>query len=180
MTLGNPLNNPDMGPLVSEKHMQDVLNYIEIGKKEGAKLVCGGYRYEEGECAKGYFVRPTIFDECTSEMRIVQEEIFGPVVTIQTFETEEEAIVLANDTIYGLAGAVFTNDATRAQRVISELRAGITWINCYNPAFSEAPWGGYKMSGIGRELGTHGLEEYQEVKQINMNMAPGILGWYEN
>ncbi len=180
MILGNPLNNPDMGPLVSEKHMQDVLNYIEIGKKEGAKLVCGGYRYEEGECAKGYFVRPTIFDECTSEMRIVQEEIFGPVVTIQTFETEEEAIVLANDTIYGLAGAVFTNDATRAQRVISELRAGITWINCYNPAFSEAPWGGYKMSGIGRELGTHGLEEYQEVKQINMNMAPGILGWYEN
>lgn len=180
MTLGNPLNNPDMGPLVSEKHMQDVLNYIEIGKKEGAKLVCGGYRYEEGECAKGYFVRPTIFDECTSAMRIVQEEIFGPVVTIQTFETEEEAIALANDTIYGLAGAVFTNDATRAQRVISELRAGITWINCYNPAFSEAPWGGYKMSGIGRELGTHGLEEYQEVKQINMNMAPGILGWYEN
>lgn len=180
MTLGNPLNNPDMGPLVSEKHMQDVLNYIEIGKKEGAKLVCGGYRYEEGECAKGYFVRPTIFDECTSEMRIVQEEIFGPVVTIQTFETEEEAIALANDTIYGLAGAVFTHDATRAQRVISELRAGITWINCYNPAFSEAPWGGYKMSGIGRELGTHGLEEYQEVKQINMNMAPGILGWYEN
>ena len=180
MTLGNPLNNPDMGPLVSEKHMQDVLNYIEIGKKEGAKLVCGGYRYEEGECAKGYFVRPTIFDECTGDMRIVQEEIFGPVVTIQTFETEEEAIALANDTIYGLAGAVFTNDATRAQRVISELRAGITWINCYNPAFSEAPWGGYKMSGIGRELGTHGLEEYQEVKQINMNMAPGILGWYEN
>lgn len=180
MTLGNPLNNPDMGPLVSEKHMQDVLSYIEIGKKEGAKLVCGGYRYEEGECANGYFVRPTIFDECTSDMRIVQEEIFGPVVTIQTFETEEEAIALANDTVYGLAGAVFTNDATRAMRVIKEIRAGITWINCYNPAFSEAPWGGYKMSGIGRELGTHGLEEYQEVKQVNMNLTPGVLGWYEN
>lgn len=180
MTLGNPLNNPDMGPLVSEKHMNDVLSYIEIGKAEGAKLVCGGYRYTEGECAKGYFVRPTIFDECTSDMRIVQEEIFGPVVTIQTFETEEEAIRLANDTIYGLAGAVFTNDATRAIRVIKEIRAGITWINCYNPAFSEAPWGGYKMSGIGRELGTHGLEEYQEIKQINMNLTPGVLGWYEN
>lgn len=180
MTLGNPLNNPDMGPLVSEKHMQDVLSYIEIGKKEGAKLVCGGYRYTEGECANGYFVRPTIFDECTSDMRIVQEEIFGPVVTIQTFETEEEAIALANDTVYGLAGAVFTDDATRAMRVIKEIRAGITWINCYNPAFSEAPWGGYKMSGIGRELGTHGLEEYQEVKQINMNLTPGVLGWYEN
>lgn len=180
MTLGNPLNNPDMGPLVSEKHMQDVLSYIEIGKKEGAKLVCGGYRYTEGECANGYFVRPTIFDECTGDMRIVQEEIFGPVVTIQTFETEEEAIALANDTVYGLAGAVFTDDATRAMRVIKEIRAGITWINCYNPAFSEAPWGGYKMSGIGRELGTHGLEEYQEVKQINMNLTPGVLGWYEN
>ncbi len=180
MTLGNPLNNPDMGPLVSEKHMQDVLSYIEIGKKEGAKLVCGGYRYTEGECANGYFVCPTIFDECTGDMRIVQEEIFGPVVTIQTFETEEEAIALANDTVYGLAGAVFTDDATRAMRVIKEIRAGITWINCYNPAFSEAPWGGYKMSGIGRELGTHGLEEYQEVKQINMNLEQGVLGWYEN
>lgn len=180
MTLGNPLNNPDMGPLVSEKHMQDVLNYVELGKKEGALLRCGGYRYTEGECAKGFFVRPTIFDECTSDMRIVQEEIFGPVVTIQTFETEKEAIELANDTIYGLAGAVFTNDLTRALRVIKEIRAGITWINCYNPAFSEAPWGGYKMSGIGRELGVHGLEEYQEVKQININMNPGTLGWYEN
>lgn len=180
MTLGNPLNNPDMGPLVSEKHMKDVLDYVELGKKEGAVLKCGGFRYTEGDCANGYFVRPTIFDECTSEMRIVQEEIFGPVVTIQTFETEEEAILLANDTIYGLAGAVFTNDLTRALRVIKEIRAGITWINCYNPAFSEAPWGGYKMSGIGRELGVHGLEEYQETKQININMEPGILGWYEN
>lgn len=179
MTLGNPLNNPDMGPLVSEKHMKDVLDYVEIGKQEGASLVCGGYHYTEGECADGYFVKPAIFDNCTSDMRIVQEEIFGPVVTIQTFETEEEAIALANDTIYGLAGAVFTNDVTRAIRVIKEIRAGITWINCYNPAFSEGPWGGYKLSGIGRELGTHGLEEYQEVKQINMNLTPGVIGWYE-
>ncbi len=180
MTLGNPLNNPDMGPLVSKKHMADVLKYIEEGKAEGATLCCGGYRYTEGECAKGYFVRPTIFDNCTSDMKIVQEEIFGPVVTIQTFDTEEEAIAIANDTVYGLAGAVFTKDGARAQRVIKELRAGITWINCYNPAFCEAPWGGYKMSGIGRELGTHGLEEYQEIKQINMNLNPGVIGWYEN
>ena len=179
MTLGNPLGNPDMGPLVSEKHMKDVLSYIKIGKKEGAKLVCGGYRDMKGECAGGYFVRPAIFDECTSDMRIVREEIFGPVVTIQTFETEEEAIALANDTIYGLAGAVFTKDVTKAIRVIKEIRAGITWINCYNPAFSEAPWGGYKMSGIGRELGVHGLEEYQEIKQINMNLTPGAPGWYD-
>ena len=91
MTLGNPLNNPDMGPLVSKKHMADVLKYIEEGKAEGATLCCGGYRYTEGECAKGYFVRPTIFDNCTSDMKIVQEEIFGPVVTIQTFDTEEDS-----------------------------------------------------------------------------------------
>lgn len=180
MILGNSLSNPDMGPLVSEKHMNDVLNYIETGKKEGAHLVCGGYRYMEGECRNGYFVRPTVFDECTGSMTIVQEEIFGPVVTVQTFETEEEAIALANDTVYGLAGAVFTNNAARAIRVIKEIRAGITWINCYNPAFCEAPWGGYKMSGIGRELGSHGLEEYQEVKQINMNLSDEPLGWYSN
>ena len=180
ITIGNPLDNPDMGPLVSEDHMNKVLNYIEIGKKEGATLVCGGYRYTEGECAKGYYVKPTIFDNCTSDMTIVKEEIFGPVVTIQTFKTEEEAIRLANDTIYGLAGAVFTSDVSRALRVIKEIRAGITWINCYNPTFNEAPWGGYKMSGIGRELGVHGLEEYQEVKQININLTPGTVGWYEH
>ena len=180
MTLGNPLNNPDMGPLVSKSHMETVLDYIEIGKKEGAKLVCGGFRYLEGECANGYFVRPAIFDECDREMTIVKEEIFGPVVTIQTFKTQEEAITLANDTVYGLAGAVFTSDVTRAIKVIKEIRAGITWINCYNPTYNEAPWGGYKMSGIGRELGIHGLDEYQEVKQININLTPGLVGWYEN
>lgn len=180
MSIGNPVNNPDMGPLITKKDMDKVLGYIDSGVKEGALLVTGGERYIEGECANGYFVRPTIFDNCTSDMKIVREEIFGPVVTIQTFETEKEAVDMANDTDYGLAGAVFTSDITRAHRVISELRAGITWINCYNPTFNEAPWGGYKMSGIGRELGIHGLEEYQEIKQININLTPGIVGWYEN
>ena len=113
-------------------------------------------------------------------MRIVREEIFGPVVAIQAFETEEEAIALANDTDYGLAGAVFTNDHMRAVRVVKEIRAGITWINCYNPCFVEGPWGGYKMSGIGRDLGVHGLEEYQEVKQINDCLNPGLPSWYTN
>lgn len=178
ITLGDPLGNPDMGPLVSEKHMNDVLAYIEKGKEEGAELLCGGYRYEEGECKNGYFIKPAIFNKCTGNMTIVKEEIFGPVVTIQEFETEEEAINIANDTVYGLAGAVFTNDCKRAIRVIKEIRAGITWINCYNPAFTEAPWGGYKMSGIGRELGEQGLEEYQEMKQINMNLSDEALGWY--
>ena len=180
MTLGNPVNNPDMGPLVSLDHMNQVLTYIRTGIEEGAKLVCGGMRWTQGECEKGYYIRPTIFDSCTSGMRIVCEEIFGPVVTVQTFTTEKEAVELANDTPYGLAGGVFTSDCARAIRVIKEIRAGITWINCYNPTFNEAPWGGYKMSGIGRELGVQGLEEYQEVKQINMNLKPGIVGWYEH
>lgn len=180
ITIGNPLDNPDMGALVSESHMKQVLKYIQSGIDEGATLVCGGERYTEGECAKGYFVRPTVFDNCTDDMTIVKEEIFGPVVTVQTFRTEEEAIAMANNTVYGLAGAVFTADGARALRVIKELRAGITWINCYNPCFNEAPWGGYKRSGIGRELGVHGLEEYQEIKQININLNPGTVGWYEH
>ncbi len=120
---------------------------------------------------------------CSGENRACskrRKEIFGPVVIIQSFETEQEAVELANNTIYGLAGAVFTNDLSRAHRVIKEIRAGITWINCYNPAFSEAPWGGYKMSGIGRELGIHGLEEYQELKQININLSTESLGWYKH
>ena len=111
-------------------------------------------------------------------MRIVREEIFGPVLVVETFNTEQEAIELANDTVYGLAGAVFTQDISRAIRVIGEIRAGITWINCYNPAFCEAPWGGYKMSGIGRELGIHGLEEYQEIKQVNISLEQGQPNWY--
>ena len=180
ITIGNPMDNPDMGAMVSKSHMEKVLAYIEKGKEEGAKLVCGGERYTEGECAKGYFIRPTVFDECTDDMTIVKEEIFGPVVTVQTFKTEQEAIDMANNTPYGLAGAVFTSDISRAMHVIKEIRAGITWINCYNPTFNEAPWGGYKMSGIGRELGVHGLEEYQEIKQININMKPGTVGWYEH
>lgn len=180
ITIGNPLDNPDMGPLVSEEQMNRVLSYIRTGIDEGATLVCGGSRYTEGGCAQGFYVKPTIFDHCTPDMTIVKEEIFGPVVTVQTFRTEEEAIAMANDTEYGLAGAVFTNDLSRAMRVIKEIRAGITWINCYNPTFNEAPWGGYKKSGIGRELGIHGLEEYQEIKQININLTPGPVGWYEH
>jgi betaine-aldehyde dehydrogenase len=178
MTLGPGVDNPDMGPLVTESHMKTVLDYIAIGKAEGATCVCGGERYTEGACAKGYFVRPTIFDNCTSEMRIVKEEIFGPVVTVQTFKTEAEAIALANDTEYGLAGAVFSTDGARALRVMKEIRAGILWINSYNPTYNEAPWGGYKKSGYGRELGVHGLEEYQEVKQVNIALNPGPIGWY--
>jgi betaine-aldehyde dehydrogenase len=180
LTLGDPLKNPDMGPVITESHMHKILDCIESGKAEGATCVCGGYRYTEGECAKGFYVAPTIFDDCTRDMRIVREEIFGPVVTVQTFETEEEAVRMANDTEYGLAGGVFTTDGARALRVAEGIRAGITWINCYNPTFNEAPWGGYKKSGLGRELGTQGFEEYQEIKQVNILLTPGPIGWYAN
>lgn len=178
MTIGNGINNPDIGPLVSESHMNTVLGYINKGIEEGATLMCGGERYTEGDCAKGYFVRPTVFDNCTQDMTIVREEIFGPVACIMTFKTEEEAIRLANDTEYGLAGAVCSKDGAKAVRVMKEIRAGIIWINCNQPTFTQAPWGGYKMSGLGRELSVNGLEEYQEIKQVNMALETGPIGWF--
>ncbi|PJI06902.1 MULTISPECIES: aldehyde dehydrogenase family protein [Clostridium] len=169
----------EMGPLISKEHMEKVLSYIEAGKKEGAKLVCGGHRILTDELKDGYFVEPTIFADTTPDMKIVKEEIFGPVLAIQKFKDEKEAIYLANNTPYGLAGGVFTNDIAKAHRVIRKLRAGITWINTYNPTYNEAPWGGYKQSGIGRELGEFGYEEYTEVKQININLDVKPLGWFK-
>lgn len=168
----------EMGPLVSQGQMETVLKYIEIGKADGATLVTGGNRLTGGVYEGGYFVEPTIFDNCTSKMRVVQEEIFGPVLVVLTFEDEAEAIKLANDTVYGLAGGVFTQDGARGLRFIKKLRAGITWINAYHPTYNEAPWGGYKQSGTGRELGTYGIEAYTEVKQININLNPGPIGWF--
>jgi len=164
----------EMGPLVSKRQMERVQNYIGVGVEEGARLECGGGRIGD----RGCFIEPTIFTHTTPRMRIVQEEIFGPVLVVQTFKDEAEAIALANDTVYGLAGAVFTQDGAKAQRVVRKLRAGITWINAYHPTYNEAPWGGYKQSGIGRELGTYGYEAYTEVKQINVNLAVEPSGWF--
>ncbi|MBY0198847.1 aldehyde dehydrogenase family protein [Priestia megaterium] len=179
--VGNGMDQEiEMGPLVSEDHMKKVLKYIGIGKQEGARLVCGGNRITSSGLGKGFFVEPTVFSNVTSNMKIVQDEIFGPVVVIQTFKDEKEAIKLANDTEYGLAGSVFTNDGAKALRVIKKLRAGITWVNTYHFTFNEAPWGGYKQSGIGRGLGTFGLEEFQEVKQININLQVEPIGWFKN
>jgi betaine-aldehyde dehydrogenase len=169
----------EMGPIVSPLHLERVMDYIELGKSEGAQLLCGGNRLG-GELERGCFVAPTIFDRTTPGMRIVAEEIFGPVLVVQTFDDEAEAIALANDTVYGLAGAVFTQDVAKAHRVIRKLRAGITWINTYHPTYNEAPWGGYKQSGIGRELGTYGYDAYTEVKQINVNLAVEPSGWFKD
>ncbi|MGA7391487.1 MAG: aldehyde dehydrogenase family protein [Terrimicrobiaceae bacterium] len=169
----------EMGPLISRAHQKKVLDYIETGRSEGAQLLCGGGAYDD-ERRKGNFVQPTVFARTSPSMKIVREEIFGPVLVVQLFDTEEEAAALANDTVYGLAGGVFTSDGAKARRFIRRLRAGITWINTYHPTFNEAPWGGYKQSGIGRELGTYGYEAYTEVKQINTNLAPSRLGWYRH
>ncbi|MGA8326972.1 MAG: aldehyde dehydrogenase family protein [Candidatus Cybelea sp.] len=167
----------EMGPIISPVHRERVEAYIAAGVEEGAKLLCGGERLG-GELAGGNFIAPTIFAKTTPAMRIVAEEIFGPVLVVQTFDDEAEAIATANDTIYGLAGAVFTQDIAKAHRVIRKLRAGITWINTYHPTYNEAPWGGYKQSGIGRELGTYGYDAYTEVKQINVNLDVEPSGWF--
>lgn len=168
----------EMGPLVSEAHLQKVMSYIKLGQEEGARLVCGGNRLQTDGLSQGYFVEPTAFTDTTEDMSIVQEEIFGPVVVFQKFTDEKDAIRLANNTVYGLAGSVFTGDGAKALRVIKKVRAGITWVNTYHTTYNEAPWGGYKQSGIGRGLGTYGLEEFQEVKQININQEVEPSGWF--
>ncbi|CAH2713830.1 Betaine aldehyde dehydrogenase [Neobacillus rhizosphaerae] len=170
----------EMGPLVSEAHMQKVLRYIEIGKQEGAILACGGNRIIDNGFENGFFVEPTIFTNTRPDMRIVQEEIFGPVLVIQKFKDEEEAITLANDTVFGLGGAVFCKDLEKAMRVVKKIKAGITWVNCYHVATIQAPWGGYKQSGIGRGLGIFGLDEFSEIKQINVSYKAHPVGWFSN
>jgi betaine-aldehyde dehydrogenase len=178
--IGNGLDKEvRMGPLISEAHMKEVLKFIEIGIAEGAKAACGGNRIMKPGYEKGFFVEPTIFTDTKPNMRIVQEEIFGPVLVLQKFSGEDEAVTLANNTIYGLAAAVFSSDIAKATRVIRKVKAGITWINTYGPVYNEAPWGGYKHSGLGRELGTYGLDDYTEVKQININTAVSPTGWFD-
>lgn len=166
-----------MGPLVSSAHREKVEGYIKVGIEEGARLVCGGQR-PGGALAKGNFVEPTIFDDVKPTMRIAREEIFGPVLSVIPFDSEEEAIRIANDTEYGLAAAVWTKNVNKALRVIGQVRAGITWVNTYHPTYNELPWGGYKQSGIGRELGLYGIEAYLETKQININLDEAPIGWY--
>lgn len=177
VTLGDPMvRETKMGPLVSAEHRDRVMSYIEIGKKE-AKLLCGGQPGTKA-LGNGYYVQPTIFRDVDNTMRIAREEIFGPVLAVIPFDHEEDAIRIANDTPYGLAGAAWTRDVFKGLRVLKQLRAGILWLNTYHPTYNEAPWGGYKQSGFGRELGVWGIENYLETKQININLTEAPLGWY--
>ncbi len=169
----------ESGPLSSAEHRDKVERHIAAAKKEGARLVTGGTRPDDPELSRGFFLLPTIFADCDSSMSIVQEEVFGPVVTVERFRTEDEAVRLANDTRYGLAGGVWTSDASRAQRVAQRLRHGTVWINDFHPYVPQAEWGGFGRSGVGRELGPTGLREYQEAKHIYQNLAPAPSGWFK-
>jgi betaine-aldehyde dehydrogenase len=169
----------ETGALISAEHREKVERYIRLGVEQGARLVAGGTRPTEPDLQAGFYVRPTVFADCRSDMTIVREEVFGPVVTVERFTTEDEAVRLGNDTTYGLAGAVWTADASRAQRVAGRLRHGTVWINDYNTYMPQAEWGGFKQSGIGRELGPTGLDEYREAKHIYQNTNPGPSGWFE-
>jgi betaine-aldehyde dehydrogenase len=176
ITIGSGLSDGVLlGPLVSRAQYDKVLGYIEAGKQE-ARLACGGGR-PPGFNA-GYFVEPTIFTDVPPTARIWTEEIFGPVLSVAAFDTEDEAVALANGTEFGLAAAVMTRDLDRAARVADRFEAGVVWINCSQPNFLEPPWGGVKKSGIGRELGTWGLMNFLEPKQITAYQSTAPWGWY--
>jgi betaine-aldehyde dehydrogenase len=174
--LGPPLERETkMGPLVSKDQFDRVRAYQEIGKKE-AKVASGGGRLASQ--SKGYYVEPTIFYDVDNSARIAREEIFGPVATVIPFADESDAIRIANDTQFGLAAAVWSRDIFKAFRVVKALRAGVVWVNHMQPTYVEAPWGGYKQSGFGRELGPTGIDEYLETKQVHINLNEQPIGWY--
>ena len=170
----------ETGALISATHLAKVERYVADAIAEGAVLRAGGKRPDGEKFANGYFYRPTVLDNCTTDMTCVQDESFGPILTVEVFETEDEAIKLGNDTIFGLAGAVWTKDADKAQRVARQLRHGTIWINDYHPYVAQAEWGGFKQSGIGRELGEAGLSEYMEHKHIWQNQAPAKSEWFSS
>ncbi|KIC70170.1 aldehyde dehydrogenase family protein [Kocuria rhizophila] len=183
--LGGPFDEKaETGALISAAHRDKVHAYVEHAREQGARVRCGG-SFAEGPSADGslqledgFFYLPTVIDQCTPDMDCVHDEAFGPTVTVETFRTEEEAVAIANDTHYGLAGAVWSQDAGKSQRVAGKLRHGTVWINDFHPYLPQAEWGGMKQSGVGRELGHDGLGEYQETKHVYQNVRPAVTGWF--
>lgn len=170
--IGSPIDeNTNFGPLVSFQHLDNVLRYIEIGKAQGATVLCGGERLMTESLANGAYVAPTVFTDCTDEMQITQEEIFGPVMSILSYRTEDEVIERANHSIYGLAAGIVTQDLARAHRVIHQLEAGICWINTWGESPAQMPVGGYKHSGVGRENGLVTLQNYTQIKSIQVELG---------
>ncbi|MFZ6048594.1 aldehyde dehydrogenase family protein [Pseudomonas sp. CR3202] len=167
-----------MGPVISPSQRDQVLAIVNGALQEGAQLLAGGRIPQDGMFERGFWLEPTLLGQVCADMRIAREEIFGPVITVERFEGEEQALQLANGTPFGLAAGVWTRDLARAHRVARRLRAGTVWINDYNAAFPQAPWGGYKSSGIGRELSRTGLEEFSEVKHLYLNTSPSALNWF--
>lgn len=179
IVIGNGFHaETQMGPVQSAQQHEKILGMVQAGIAEGARLVHGGKRPAGDVFKKGYWLEPTLLADVTAEMKIAKEEIFGPVITAERFRSEEEALRAANDTPYGLAGAVWTRDLDKANRMSRGLRFGTVWVNDYHPYFPEAPWGGYKASGIGRELARIGLDEYTELKHSYINLAPKAMGWF--
>ncbi|PGL72944.1 aldehyde dehydrogenase family protein [Bacillus sp. AFS055030] len=179
--IGNQLDmTTGMGPMASEQQLQTVLSYVEAGIKEGARLVCGGKRLTGKGYDNGYFVEPTIFADVNNKMKIAQEEIFGPVLCVIRYSTIEEAIEIANDTIYGLAAGIWSKDVNKALQISKDLKAGTVWINDWHMLRSDAPFGGYKQSGFGRELGRYALDEYTQVKHVHCSLTPELSQkpWY--
>ncbi len=172
MRIGDPMDpETHVGALISAEHMEKVLSYIELGKREGATLVCGGGRPADPALARGFFVEPTVFTACRDDMRIVKEEIFGPVMSVLSFAEEDEVIARANATEYGLAAGVFTGDLQRGHRVIARLQAGTCWLNNYNVTPIEMPFGGYKQSGLGRENSLAAIEHYTQLKSVYVELG---------
>ena len=177
--LGNGLaESTQMGPLISAEHRDGVAARVAAAQGEGARLLTGGEAPSDPELAQGFYYLPTLFTDCHAQMEVVRQEVFGPVITIERFATEEEALRLANDTEYGLSAGFRTEDPARIERMSRGLRFGTVWVNDYNIYFAQAPWGGFKRSGIGRELGPAGLDEYREVKHIYQSHKPEALNWF--